>query len=260
MTIDLLLLSVIQGVSEILPISSSVNLHFFSSLFHINDFSFSLKVALHAGSLLTLLVYFRKEIVDIFRGLFSKRVRLSDTHFFPLLFGTIPVVIFGFLARDFVKEFDSPKIMGICSILFGLLLLTFDKMASQKSRTDKTPVSIIKAFIIGCFQTIAIFPGVSRLGICLTASRMLGLDRKKAIKFSLLLAIPSICGSLTLELFECYKNNTFGTFANESLFGILLTSIIGLLAIWPCVKYMERHGFLALTIYRILIGIAIFFI
>ena len=260
MTIDLLLLSVIQGVSEILPISSSVNLHFFSSLFHISDFSFSLKVALHAGSLLTLIVYFRKEIADIFRGLFSKRVRISDTHFFPLVCGTIPVVIFGFLARDFVKEFDSPKIMGICSILFGLLLLTFDKMAGQKSRTDKTPVSIVKAFIIGCFQTIAIFPGVSRLGICLTASRMLGLDRKKAIRFSLFLAIPSICGSLTLELLDCYKNNTFRAFANDSLIGILLTTIVGLIAIWPCIKYMERNGFMALTVYRILIGIAIFFI
>lgn len=259
MDFNILFLSLIQGVSEILPISSSVNLHFFSSIFSINNFSFSLKIALHAGSLLTLILFFRKEICDIFKGIFSSR-KLSETHFFPLILGTIPVVIFGYFSRDFVKEFDSPKIMGVSSIFFGLILLVFDKLSCSKSRTDKNPVSLLKSFLIGCFQAIAIFPGVSRLGICITASRMFGLDRRKSIYFSLLLAIPSIGGSLVLELFDCYKKQSFVAFSNDSLIGIFLTSLIGLIAIYPCVKYMEKNGFFALTIYRIIIGLAICFL
>ena len=259
MDFNILFLSLIQGISEILPISSSVNLHFFSSIFNINNFSFSLKIALHAGSLLTLIVFFRKEIFDIFNGLFSQK-KLSETHFFPLIFGTIPVVIFGYLSRDFIKEFDAPKIMGISSILFGIILVVFDKLSCSKSRTDKTPIPLFKSFLIGCFQSIAIFPGVSRLGICITASRLFGLDRRKAIYFSLLLAIPSIFGSLVLELLDCYKTQSFAAFSNDSLIGIFLTTIIGLFAIFPCVKYMEKSGFLALTIYRVLIGSAICFL
>ena len=92
MNFDLLFLSLIQGVSEILPVSSSVNLHLFSRLLDIGSFSFSMKVALHAGSLLTFILYFRREIADVFLGLI-RRKRLSDTYFFALLFGTLPVVI-----------------------------------------------------------------------------------------------------------------------------------------------------------------------
>ena len=255
MNFDILSLSVIQGISEILPISSSVNLYFFSKLFGIANFSFSLKVALHAGSLITLLVYFRREIADIFRGLFGRK-SISETYFWPLVLGTIPVVVFGYLARDFVKEFDSPCIMGISSVVFGIVLVTCDKL-SVKARAFKKPVSLIKSFFIGCFQTVAIFPGVSRLGICITASRMLSIERKEAINFSLMLAIPSICGSLFLEIADCIKSSNFGVFSSESMLGIVLTAVIGLVVILPCVRFMERRGFVELALYRILIGAAI---
>lgn len=254
MDFNIILLSFIQGISEILPISSSINLHFFSHIFNINTFSFSLKIALHTGSLIALMIFFRREIFDIFSGIFGSK-SIKNTHLLPLFFGTIPVVIIGYFARDYVKEFDSPKIMGILSILFGIILFLIDKLSYHKSRTDKNPISIAKAFIIGCFQTIAIFPGVSRLGICITASRMLGLDRKKSIYFSLFLAIPSILGSLTLELFECYQKHDFQIFSNDSLIGIISTAIISLLAMWYCIKYMENRGFGVLVLYRIVIGI-----
>ena len=260
MNSEILFLSVIQGVGEILPISSSVNLHFFSSILDLKSFSFSLKIALHAGSLLTLLVYFRSEIMHIFRGLFSKKVRLRDTYFAPLLFGTIPAVCLGYVARDFVKEFNAPVIMGLSSVFFGILLLIFDRMACVKTRTDKAPVSVARAFFIGCFQAIAIFPGVSRLGICVTASRMLSIDRKKALFFSLFLAIPSILGALTLEILESCKTDSSVLFSQDSLYGVALTMLIGLAIIGPCVKFMEKSGFLALTIYRIAVGIIICFI
>ena len=255
MNFDIISLSIIQGISEILPISSSVNLHFFSKLLHINNFTFALKVALHAGSLVTLLIYFYREICDICRGLFGKK-GVHETYFMPLVLGTIPVVLVGYFSHDFVKEFDSPKIMGILSIIFGILLYVFDKF-SYVSKADRNGISLAKAFFIGCCQAIAIFPGISRLGICITASRMLGLSRRKAIDFSLMLAIPSIFGSLVLELFSCGKNSQYTSFPLNSVLGIVLTALIGLIVILPCVRLMERKGFFAMMLYRILIGVAI---
>lgn len=257
MNLDILALSFIQGISEILPISSSVNLYLFSQLFNWTNFTFSLKVALHAGSLLTLIVYFWKDIMDILKALTGKKP-VRKTYLIPLILGTIPVVIFGFLSRDFIKEFDSAKIMGLSCIVFGLALVIFDKLASNHNRRYST-VSPFKAFLIGCGETIALFPGVSRLGICLTTSRILGLDRKQAINFSLMLAIPSICGSLFLEILDAIKTPGTVKFSNDALLGIIITAIIGLIVIRPCVRYMEKIGFVYLAAYRVAIGSIIYF-
>jgi undecaprenyl-diphosphatase len=251
---DTVLLGIVQGVSEILPISSSVNLYFFSSIFNITHFSFSLKIALHAGSLMALLIFFREEIFDALKSLFCFK-NLSKTYCLPLILGTVPVVILGFLSRDFVKEFEAAKVLGISSVVFGFLLVIFDKMSGQIKNRNAIPTKM-KSFIIGIFQSISVFPGVSRLGICITISRMLKIERKKAIQFSLLLAIPSIAGSLTLELFECYKNENWENLFNEdALIGALVTAVVSLIVIYPLVKYMEKNGFMILATYRVIIGI-----
>ncbi|MDR0942202.1 MAG: hypothetical protein LBM19_01120 [Holosporales bacterium] len=260
MNSDILSLGIIQGIFEILPVSSSVNLHFFSKFFNIHECSLSIKIALHIGSLITLLIYFNKEIADIIKGIFSKNKKISDTYLLQLIAGTIPVIVAGSLAWNFVKEFNSLKIMGISCIIFGILLVIFDKLSCvDKPRSQKGHISITKSLIIGMFQSISIFPGISRLGICITAARMLSLDRKNAIRFSLMLAIPSILGALVLGLIENYKVYKYSLLQSETLIGIAVTAVVGLVAILPCVKYMEKHGFLALTIYRILISLLICF-
>jgi undecaprenyl-diphosphatase len=263
MDLNILFLSIVQGVSEVIPVSSSVNLHFFSAIFGISSFSFAIKIALHAGSLISLLIYFHSDIADICRGLVSRKKKISDTCLPQLVLGTIPVVILGFCARDFVKEFNSPKIMGAACICFGILLTVFDRLSCTQPRLSKTNVAsipLLKSFIVGVFQSVSIFPGVSRLGICITASRMLSLDRKRSIRFALLLAIPSIAGSLVLELFEAYKYGNSRWFQDEALTGIALTSIVSIVMIHPCIRYMEAHGFAAIALYRILIGAAMFFV
>ncbi|MDR0640730.1 MAG: hypothetical protein LBF65_03335 [Holosporales bacterium] len=261
MNTETLFLSITQGISEILPISSSVNLHLFAKLFHFDTFDFGTKIALHCGSLLTFLIYFGREIIDILKGLFTRSKKLKLTFFWPLIVGTIPVVILGFIARNFVKEFDSSFIMGISCAVFGILLFMFDKLAGDSRRAANTFLpSIPKAFIIGCFQAVSIFPGISRLGICITACRFLNIDRKNSILFSMLLAIPSICGSTTLEIVENMNHNaTANMFSLNSCMGILLTMLIGLICIRLFVYYMKKHGFLHIAIYRIIIGISLLF-
>ena len=260
MSIDTLYLSVVQGISEILPISSSVNLHFLSHIYHIGNFSFSIKVALHAGSLITLLVYYSKEILDMMCAIFGRK-KIYDTYLIPLVLGTVPVVLFGYLARGFVKEFDSAKVMGIASIIFGILLYICDKFSiSRKThvKAGSCVVSPIKSLMIGFCQAIAIFPGVSRLGICITSARMLGMPRPDAINFSLMLAIPSILGSLCLEIYNCKHIAAFYSTATLSAIGI--TALVGLMAIVPCMRLMTRHGFGVLSIYRVIIGLLMCFL
>jgi undecaprenyl-diphosphatase len=217
-----------------------------------------MKIALHAGSMIAFIFYFRSEIKEMFKSFFSENIKISRTYFWSLVFGTIPVVVLGFLARDFVIEFDSRKTMGIFSIIFGLLLWGADK-TSAISRNKKS-ISVIKSFIVGCFQAVAIFPGVSRLGITITASRILSIDRRKSIFFAMFLAIPSICGSLTLEIAELIKKNDLSIFQKDALYGAGITAIIGIFSIYPCVKIMEKYGFFWIAIYRIVIGCVIAFL
>ena len=260
MSVDTLYLSVVQGISEILPISSSVNLHFLSHICHIGNFSFSMKVALHAGSLITLLVYYRKEILDMMCAIFGRK-KVYDTYLIPLVIGTVPVVLFGYFAQGFVKEFDSAKVMGITSIIFGILLYICDKFSitgKKHAKSGSGKISSLQSLMIGFCQAIAIFPGVSRLGICITSARMLGIPRGDAINFALMLAIPSILGSLCLEVYNCKNAATF--YSTEILSAIGITALIGLIAIVPCVRMMTRNGFGILALYRVIIGLLMCFL
>lgn len=251
------IISFVQGIGELLPISSSVNMFAVQKIFHMDFFNFPLKIALHAGSLTALLLYFRKEIRNIFIGLFSKKKRIQDTYFPQLLIGTLPVVILGYLSRDYVKEFNDTSVMGISCILFGILLFIVDKISISKKHENTNNVPLIKAFLIGMFQSIAIFPGVSRLGISLTACRMLSFNRKRAIFFSMLLGIPSISCSLCLEIYKSYTERSTLLTTPNALTGMALTAVISCLAIVTCIRYMEKRGFFAIAVYRCLIGILI---
>jgi undecaprenyl-diphosphatase len=185
---------------------------------------------------------------------------LSHTYFWHLILGTIPVVILGAFAHDFVVEFDSKRVMGISSMFFGVLLFAADKISISR---NKRPVSLTKSFIIGCFQAISVLPGVSRMGITITAARMLSIDRRKSISFAMFLAIPSICGSLVLELLTISKGapkHDLAIFSRETLYGMLVTAIISILAIYPCVRLMEKYGFLWIAAYRVIIGCVIAFL
>ena len=254
--LEIIVLSIVQGIGEFLPISSSTNITLISKLLSFNDLSFSLKIALHCGSLLALLIYFRKVIYKIILGIFTNKVKLSNTAFYLMLLGTIPVIINGVIFNNFIKNFDIPFVTGIILIIFGIILYVVDKYNIGIDCKNK----ILQYIIIGIFQSIAIFSGVSRSGICITGCRFLNIEKSQAIKISLLLAIPSISGSLVLELINMYKNNTLNTLNIDTLFAVLLTGLIGIFSIKPCINYMEINGFHALMWYRIIIGLVLIFL
>lgn len=249
--LNIFILSLVQGITEFLPISSSTHLAIASKLFSISEFSFSLKIALHVGSLVALLIYFRKAIWQIILSLFTKRVKLSNTAFWLIVLGTLPTVIIGLLFHDFVKNLDSDVMcVGTMLISFGISLYSCDKFCETKTQNQ-----YIRSLLIGLFQTIAILPGVSRLGICITAGRITGLNRNDAIQISMLLAIPAIFGSLVLELIKV--DNIKLLINSDALIGATLTSIIGILALTSCTRYMKRNGFKLLMWYRIILGLVL---
>ncbi|MBQ8651531.1 MAG: undecaprenyl-diphosphate phosphatase [Alphaproteobacteria bacterium] len=258
--IQILILSLVQGIAEFLPISSSINLELISKLFDISLYSFHLKIALHAGSLLALLIYFQRDIKDIFYGLFTKKTRLGSTLFFPIFVATIPVIISGYFSVDFIEQFNSIKAAGILSIIFGILLCLVDRISGDSPHNKRQQISVFKSFIIGCFQAIAIIPGVSRLGITITAARMLSLDRSKSIRFAMILAIPSIAGSLFLEVIKSVKYNNFQILEKNAIIAMLITALVSLIFIHPALNFMARKGFFGITIYRIIIGLVVLFL
>jgi undecaprenyl-diphosphatase len=246
-------ISFIQGVGELLPVSSSVNMFLAQKLLRLDCFNFHLKIALHVGSLFALLFYFRKNISDIIVAIFTSKKKIKETYLLHLFIGTVPVMVLGYLSMDFIAEFNNHTIMGISCIFFGLLLYFIDKFSIEAKKNDKKKeVSIYQAFFVGLFQTIAIFPGVSRLGICITACRMMSFNRTTAIFFSIFLAIPSILGSLCIELLHAQN-----VFSKGYTMGMLATAAISVVVMYPCVKFMEKKGFLAIAIYRCIIGAAI---
>jgi undecaprenyl-diphosphatase len=250
-----MIISLVQGIGELLPISSAVNMIIAQKFLDLPFFGFSFKIALHVGSLLAILLYFRSEIADIIIALFSRRKGIKETYFWQLITGSIPVVIFGYFVRDYIKEFDSNKIMGVSCIFFGILLYIMDRISIDSKKSQVSPT---KAFIVGIFQALSVFPGVSRLGICITSGRMLSLGRKKAIFFALFLAIPSILGSLCLEIYKTQTPQEI--FEGNNLCGMIITAVISILVIVPCIKFMEKKGFFVLSVYRCCIGTLLCFL
>ena len=246
MDFNSIVVSLVQGICEIIPVSSSACMTAAQRILHMPNITLAGKVALHTGSLIAIMAFFHREIKDIILSLFTARKKINDTYLLPLCLGTIPIVIAALYSHDYVKHFDNCKITGCMCIIFGVFLFLIDKFFLVQKTFNKR-ISLVKAFIIGVFQSISVISGVSRLGICITACRMLSFNRKQAVHFSLMLAIPSIFGSLCLMF-------TPDMLSFDTLRLVAVVSIISLICINPLVLYMERYGFFAILICRIIIG------
>ncbi len=255
-----LVLGIVQGVGEFLPISSSANLDVISKMFSFGEFDFRMKITLHAGSLIVLVVYFRKTLWDILLGLFTKKVKLAQTKFSTIVLATIPVVIIGAVSHNFIKNFNSPVISGLMLIIFGIILWLSDTVSNSKFIQRCTKSAYMRDLLIGVIQSLAFIPGVSRLGICTTAYRLFGVNRKQALSNSLLLAIPTIAGVLCIELFSAFNSNTQLSFDKSHILGIAISGVIGVIALPICVKYMEKRGFFGIMCYRIVLGLITIFL
>jgi undecaprenyl-diphosphatase len=258
--IQLIVLSLIQGITEFLPVSSSAHLILVPLLAEWQDQGLAIDVAAHFGSLFAVVYYFRKDISRIiFAGINSivkkEFSEIDSKLFWYLVVASIPVLISGFLLRDIVSNYlRDPLIIAAASIGFGLLLWYADVTGKRIRQINS--LSMRDAIIIGLAQALALVPGTSRSGITMTAALMLGLDRKSAARFSFLMAVPIILAAGSYESLKLIQMDAVVDITNFMITAFL-SAISALLSIHIFLKFLDKIGMLPFVIYRVVLGIVL---
>lgn len=268
--LHLAILALIQGITEFLPISSSGHLVLAWEAFDLAGWEgveqserqrLVLDVAVHLGTLLAVLIYFRRDVLDMAAGTLKLMVGKSDQGTrlaFYVILGSIPLVIVGFFGKDLVTEsFRNPTVVAAATLGFGIVLFMSDQMGLTIRRVEHLNLNIV-AFI-GCAQVLALIPGTSRSGITMTAARFCGFERGDAARFSLLLAIPAILGATTLAGLDLYQSGSVELGLNAA-FAAALAFVSALAAIAVMMQWLRRATFTPFVIYRVVLGLALFYL
>ncbi len=258
------LLAILQGLTEFLPISSSGHLLLPSILFGWSDQGLTFDIAIHIGSLLAVVIYFRRDIQKLMLawiGSISSRTQSDDSRLaWLLIIATVPGGIAGLLANDLVQEYarSSVVLVAMTSIVFALLLLWSDRSGvKQKGLMELHWKS---AVLIGCAQALALIPGTSRSGVTMTAGLFCQLSREAAARFSFLLSIPIILASGLLKSFELVSVGG-DSFQWLSLFyGATISGVVAFSCIHYFLQLIERIGFLPFVLYRLVLGLLLLII
>ncbi|GLP97244.1 undecaprenyl-diphosphate phosphatase [Paraferrimonas sedimenticola] len=254
-TIQLLFLAIIQGLTEFLPISSSAHLILPSAIFGWPDQGLAFDVSVHVGSLAAVMLYFRKDVVQLLTAWFgslagkhSAESRLA----WLIILATIPAVLAGLMFSDLVSTvLRGPWVIALTTIVFGLLLWYADRNPPQVQ--DEKSLTFKQALFVGVAQAIAIIPGTSRSGITITAGLMLGLTRTAAARLSFLMSIPTILGAGTLMTTKLVKSGE-AVIWNELALGAVVSFVAAYLCIHFFMKIIARMGMTPFVIYRLLLG------
>lgn len=253
-----LVLGLLQGLAEFLPISSSAHLALAPWLFHWPDPGLSFDVALHFGTLIAVVWYFRGEWMSLLRAAWQiaitrRIVTVEQKRAAFLVVATIPGGIFGLLLEKKAETaFRNPALIACALIVLGILLWLADRLA----RADRpiTHMTWRDAILIGIAQMFALIPGVSRSGSTITAGRALGLDRNGAAAFSFLLSMPIIAGAVILKGPHLIRESGMSM---PLLVGVAASAISGWLAISVLLKYVSRHSYGVFALYRVVLGVAV---
>ena len=255
-----ILLAFVQGITEFLPISSSAHLILVSELFNFEVQDVAFDIALHAATLLAVVVYFAKDLLRFMSACLFQGECEDREYAYAILFGTLPIIIVGFFAYQSIDIFRTSSIISISLILSGFALYIAD-YAARKGFTNDGSI-LKKGFGVGLFQILAIIPGVSRSGVTIAAGRAFGFSRKEATKFSFMLSIPTIFAALILSIVNIDFFSS--SFQMGNIFVFVLSGAIAFfvayLSIYALLKLVEKLGFAPFCIYQVLLGLFLFFI
>ena len=247
--IEILILSAVQGISEFLPISSSAHLILVSNLYDLKSSSLLIDISLHLGSLLAIIFFFRKDLIDL---------RNNKKILSLIIVGSIPLIIFGYIlhSTELIHLLRNIKVIAWTTLIFGIILFFADqRKINQNIHTNLNIKSII---FIGIFQILALVPGVSRAGITMTAARFLKFNRVDSSKISFLLSIPALAGASFLGLKDAFNQSI------EINYLILAAVILSFLFSYMTVKfflnYINKFSLNIFIIYRIIISFILFYI
>ena len=246
-----IILGITQGLTELLPISSSAHLFLIPWIFNW-DIPDSFDVALHFGTLLAIGIFFFKDWIQLIKGGWNQ-VKGKKTHdgkmFWYIVIATIPGGIIGFILDHFLEGiFKQPIIIAVALIVMGIILYIADTYS--KSKTNYEQLSFKQTFIVGLSQCLAFIPGVSRSGITMTTGRIMGIDRESVAKYSFMLSAPIVLAATIFKIKDFVFNLEF-------IIGVLISFAVGIIVIKFLLDYLKKGSFKLFAIYRVIMGIGI---
>lgn len=256
--LHLVVLAVVQGVTEFLPISSSGHLALVPVFTGWADQGLLMDVAVHVGTLGAVVIYFGRDILGIIAGILNVMRGRSDPKAilaFYIIIATLPVIGAGYLLNEYYPQgFRSITVIGWTTLGFGLFLALTDWMGMTLRRLEH--IRLLDAVIIGLFQILALIPGTSRSGITISMARLLGFERQDAARFSMLLSIPAILGAGTLKGLELYKSGN-AEVTTEAVMAGGMAFITALIAIAVMMAWLRRSTFAPFVLYRVALGVVL---
>lgn len=252
--IQAIILGIVQGLTELLPISSSAHLFLIPWVLNWN-IPDSFDVALHFGTLLAIGIFFFKDWIELIKGGYKQVVKKEKSTegrmFWYIVIATIPGGVIGFLLDHFAGDLlTKPLIIGIALIVMGIILYVADK--KSKSEVEYENMTFKQTFLIGLSQALAFIPGVSRSGVTMTTGRLMGVSREATAKYSFMLSAPIVLGA------TLYKLASFASSINLAfILGVITSFIVGILVIKFLLEYLKKGSFKGFAIYRVIIGILV---
>jgi undecaprenyl-diphosphatase len=254
-----IVLGLVQGLTELLPVSSSAHLALTPYFLGWQDPGLSFDVALHIGTLLAIVWYFRAEWIDMIASAWriarTRRVEtVHDRRLVYLIVATTPAGIGGVLLNDLAKStFRSPYVIGTTLIVLGLLLWVVDRRSPRSRMIEE--ITLRDAIVVGCAQVLALVPGVSRSGSTITAGRLMHLDRPSAARFSFLMSMPITLAAVVFEAPEALRAEGLSV---PLLAGVAAAAVSSWLAITVLLRYVSKHSFGIFALYRVLLAAVVF--
>jgi undecaprenyl-diphosphatase len=264
--LEALLLGIVQGLTEFLPISSSGHLILvpwlqdYTFLEENESFNKTFDVALHLGTLIAVISYFWADLGRMLRGWFrtlrSRSIETVDERLaWVVVVATIPAVIVGGLGEDWIdRHLGEPWMIATALIFFGLLLGVSDRRPQDESVSD---ISLGQGLILGIAQSLALSPGTSRSGITITAARFMGIDRDGAARISFLMLVPVTAGALAVKAYGATTEGLPDGVAGPLIVGMVASGVSGYLAIAGLLRFVRTHSYDAFVVYRVIVGLLV---
>lgn len=256
--LQILVLAVVQGITEFLPISSSGHLVLVPAVGGWQDQGLDMDVAVHVGTLFAVVLYFRRDVWGMIAGFWRMLRGRRDPYgrlALQIAAATVPVVIAGFLLKDMIETVArSLVVIGWTTLIYGILLWVVDRLCMTVKRTEH--LTWTDALVIGLAQVLALIPGTSRSGITMTAARMLGYERGESARISMLLSIPTILGAGVLAGWDIAQTGDW-QLTNAALIAAGLAFLSALVAIALLMAWLKRASYTPFAVYRVILGIAL---
>jgi len=246
-SVEILILSLIQGISEFLPVSSAAHLVLVSKFYNFINQSLLIDICLHLGSLIAIILYFRNDLLNFIQ---------NKNFLIKILIGTIPIIPVGYILYQtkLIEQFRNLEVIGWTSLIFGILLYISDKSKITKKINDNFTNK--SAIFIGLFQVLALIPGVSRSGITITSGRFLGFDRFDSAKISFFLSIPTLTAASLLGTYNIYKEGS-AELNFLAIIAVIFSFIFSYITIALFFSFIKKFSLNIFIIYRIIISLLI---